>query len=99
MAFWQRVFSERWPPPRIRGDLMFDGARAAAGYLSSPPLPFRTEIDPELERVRRLEHHDPPGRDRDLPAGFWIAGDALVFFAWPRLKPVSVLRYLPLVDH
>jgi hypothetical protein len=49
--------------------------------LPSPLPPFRTEIDPQLERVRRLEHHDPPGGDRHLPTGFRIAADALAFFA------------------
>jgi hypothetical protein len=49
-------------------------------------LGMQTMSDVALEwlvsnKVFELEHHDPPGRDRDLPTGFRIAADALAFFA------------------
>src|SRR5206468_880810 len=59
----------RGPMNQTRSELVF----GFVGHVSA--------VDALLEDRRRLEHHDPARRDRNLLAGLRIAADALTLLA------------------
>src|SRR4051794_32945756 len=63
------------PNPYPEGGLRL-GLRLAGVAIGAVP-----GVDPLLQDRRRLEHHDPAGRDRHLGAGLGVATDALTLLA------------------